>query len=274
MGESNKARKKFPLTKRLMKLAREDGKSQEQIAKICRTQQSIVSAWSRGEGLAYEDQIADLLVSYGPILRKQTSKLYYSLDQKVVWTSSLISGLQDYCVEVSIGDAEVSTNLSKLDSEEIQKYIGKSISPEFVEELKARCNKCEKTGWEKLFFPKPKYTRVMGPILFQHTFKQITEPQKNLVHACYRVVVHEQETNSEDFTIALLRRGKMKELMHSQVEGGIWWLEELGDYTLNDLIRKIDGLAAQIFEHGLSDEQSKHSEEFKSEALVLPYALR
>ena len=70
-------RKKFKLTKQLIKIALDNGHTQIGIQKMCRlSSQSQVSDWKNGVKLAYEDQIKPLLDLYGHQLRKVTSQLY------------------------------------------------------------------------------------------------------------------------------------------------------------------------------------------------------
>ncbi|QIO04673.1 XRE family transcriptional regulator [Acinetobacter shaoyimingii] len=70
-------RKKFKLTKQLIRIALDNGHTQISIQKMCRlSSQSQVSDWKNGVKLAYEDQIKPLLDLYGHKLRKVTSQLY------------------------------------------------------------------------------------------------------------------------------------------------------------------------------------------------------
>ena len=70
-------RKKFKLTKQLIRIALDNGHTQISIQKMCRlSSQSQVSDWKNGVKLAYEDQIKPLLDLYGHQLRKVTSQLY------------------------------------------------------------------------------------------------------------------------------------------------------------------------------------------------------
>lgn len=69
-------RKKFKLTRQLIKIALADGMTQIEIASICRVAQSCVSAWNKGVKLGYEHNLKPLLDKYGHKLRKVTSQLY------------------------------------------------------------------------------------------------------------------------------------------------------------------------------------------------------
>src|SRR5690606_11052484 len=76
----NAKKKPFRWTKELVRLARNENWTQKEIADRCRTQQSIVSAWSKGTKLGTEDQLRPLLEVFGHKLRRMTFKVYWSFD--------------------------------------------------------------------------------------------------------------------------------------------------------------------------------------------------
>lgn len=71
-------RKPFKLTKELLRLARNDGWTQAEIAQACRTQQSVVSGWLKGTGYGTEEQLKKLLDQYGSKLRRKTFRVYWN----------------------------------------------------------------------------------------------------------------------------------------------------------------------------------------------------
>lgn len=75
-----KKKRKFKQTKQLVRLAINDGWTQTEIAKACRTQQSIVSEWSKGSKQGTEQQLKALLEQYGHKLRRNTFRVYWSID--------------------------------------------------------------------------------------------------------------------------------------------------------------------------------------------------
>lgn len=80
-NSQNKPNKKpFKQTRELVRLALNNGWTQTEIAKNCRTQQSIVSAWSKGEKYGTEQQLQPLLELFGHKLRRNTFKLYQMFD--------------------------------------------------------------------------------------------------------------------------------------------------------------------------------------------------
>lgn len=80
--QSPGTKRPFKQTRALIRLAQNDGLTQQEIASLCRTQQSIVSAWAKGTKLAKEEQLTELLTRYGHTLRRQSFRLYWSLDHE------------------------------------------------------------------------------------------------------------------------------------------------------------------------------------------------
>tara|TARA_Y100001963_G_scaffold159304_1_gene262436 strand:- start:1645 stop:2310 length:666 start_codon:yes stop_codon:yes gene_type:complete len=79
--KDKRAKKKpFKWTRELVRLALNDGWTQLEIAEKCRTQQSIVSAWNKGSKQGTEEQLLPLLNLYGHKLRRNTFKVYWSLN--------------------------------------------------------------------------------------------------------------------------------------------------------------------------------------------------
>ena len=79
---NKKKKRKFKQTKHLVRLAINDGWSQVEIAEKCRTQQSIVSAWSKGTTQGTEQQLKPLLEQYGHKLRRNSFKVYWNIDSE------------------------------------------------------------------------------------------------------------------------------------------------------------------------------------------------
>jgi hypothetical protein len=77
-----KNKRKFKQTKQLVRLALNDSWTQNEIRVACRTQQSVVSAWSKGTKHATEEQLKPLLEQYGNKLRRNSFRVYWSIDPK------------------------------------------------------------------------------------------------------------------------------------------------------------------------------------------------
>ena len=76
MSEDKPSRQKLKWTKELVHIALNDGMTQEEISKVCRTQRSVVSSWKNGKNKATEQQLAELLRRYGARLNRTTAKVY------------------------------------------------------------------------------------------------------------------------------------------------------------------------------------------------------
>jgi transcriptional regulator with XRE-family HTH domain len=78
----NAKKKKFNQTRQLINLALNDEWTQTDIAKACRVQQSVVSAWKNGAAKATENQLIQLLKIYGHKLRRNSFRVYQSIDSE------------------------------------------------------------------------------------------------------------------------------------------------------------------------------------------------
>ena len=72
---------RFPNTKDLVRIALNDGMTQIEIARRCRSQQSQISKWKSGQLLAERQQLQPLLELYGEKLRRISLKLYQTKHQ-------------------------------------------------------------------------------------------------------------------------------------------------------------------------------------------------
>ncbi len=77
-----KSKRKFKQTKPLVKLALNNGWTQPEIAETCRTQQSVVSAWSKGTKQGTEQQLKPLLEIFGHKLRRNSFRVYWCIDSE------------------------------------------------------------------------------------------------------------------------------------------------------------------------------------------------
>lgn len=76
----NAKKKRFKLTRQLVRMAINDGWTQKDIADTCRTHQSVVSAWNKGQKSATEQQVRPLLEIYGHKLRRNSFRVYWNID--------------------------------------------------------------------------------------------------------------------------------------------------------------------------------------------------
>lgn len=81
MSDDAPIRQKFKWTKELINIALNDGMTQEEIARVCRTQQSVVSSWKSGKNKATEQQLAEILRRYGARLNRSTARVYLAFQK-------------------------------------------------------------------------------------------------------------------------------------------------------------------------------------------------
>lgn len=74
------SRRKFKYTQQLVTMAL-DEMTQDEVAKLCRVSQSIVSGWLHGRSRAYEHQVAELRKRYGHRLHRATSRVYLAIER-------------------------------------------------------------------------------------------------------------------------------------------------------------------------------------------------
>jgi transcriptional regulator with XRE-family HTH domain len=67
---------KFKYTRELVRIATHDGMTQQEIANLCRVEQSVVSGWQNGKSLAFDHQVVELKKRYGNRLNRTTSRVY------------------------------------------------------------------------------------------------------------------------------------------------------------------------------------------------------
>lgn len=72
----NQKKRPFKQTKELVRLALNEGWTQQDIAKRCRTQQSVVSEWKKGTKFGSEEHLKPLLELFGYKLRRTSFRLY------------------------------------------------------------------------------------------------------------------------------------------------------------------------------------------------------
>lgn len=77
---SKKNKRKFKQTKQLVRLALNDGWTQNEIKDACGVQQSIVSGWKSGSKQGTEQQLKPLLEIYGHKLRRNSFRVYWNID--------------------------------------------------------------------------------------------------------------------------------------------------------------------------------------------------
>lgn len=80
---------KFKHTRELVRLALNDGMTQDEIGRLCRVQQSVVSGWANGKSKAKEEVLTPLLTRYGHRLNRTSGGTYLILGTpEVPWENT------------------------------------------------------------------------------------------------------------------------------------------------------------------------------------------
>jgi len=70
------SKRNFKHTRELVKIALDDGMTQDEIRRACRVSQSTVSKWKNGKARASHDQLRPLIEKYGHRLQRATARTY------------------------------------------------------------------------------------------------------------------------------------------------------------------------------------------------------
>lgn len=152
---------RFPHTRELIQLALKEGMTQGEIARKCRVQQSVVSAWASGKRKATEQQIEPLLKRYGARLHRGVTRLY--LVPKTPFEESDIA-------------KQLLALTERFDQAEFEKLelqiFGKKQGP--AGEWQARYNAVtEEARLQQAFQGPHRLVQVQGRVLFRYTFREL-----------------------------------------------------------------------------------------------------
>ncbi|WP_422460467.1 helix-turn-helix domain-containing protein [Endozoicomonas sp. ALB115] len=152
MTQAKKKNKPFRQTKKLIRMALEDGWTQTEIAKKARVTQSVVSGWATGKTKAKENQIQFLLDEYGDRLRNGSCHVYCHAEKYYEVDQNLINYLKKM-------DIPLPDNSSHISSIELRTLIKAGIGEEVRLPAELVLEKRE-----ELF-------QVDAPIIFRFTFQ-------------------------------------------------------------------------------------------------------
>lgn len=289
MSEDKPSRQKFKWTKELVNIALNDGMTQEEISKVCRTQQSVVSSWKNGKNKATEQQLAELLRRYGARLNRTTAKVYLVYeDPKGTWEATetgrqlLEEQEQSKAAPTTAQVFDVPRRGWTAENEPIEARIKRSRE-DFAE-----------SGPHRL-------VQVEGPVVFRYTFSVLShrafrrsvdlsrEPiARWVLHDLHRgkfLLVSQSRRQlvgtakrrwDIEFQDAKARASKLAEharvppppmissdYVNSTDDAGRWISFLCGPLTVEELLREVDDY--------LADSETTHS---PHDELVLPYLIR
>lgn len=218
MSEPKKKSERFKYTRELVNIALNDGMTQEDIKKLCRTTQSVVSAWKSGESKAQLHVIGPLLARYGNRLNRTTARVYLVESPSAnapQWAETdqgraLLQIREDHEAQTRRGFGQPLWFPHKqiAGSKELVEHLfgsgEKSIPLEMVikvaeEEFDARQRP-------------PKIVRVDGPIVLRHSFRNLMTvlrgPRLELEQVpVARWIIHHQQRGR--FVLVCQRRRKL-----------------------------------------------------------------
>ncbi len=190
---------KFKHTRELVRIALNEGMTQAEIARLCRTQQSVVSHWGNGSSKARQSQIAPLIQQFGHKLNRSTSRVYYvedPPDPNARWEDTERAKKLLALEKVEARDEKFRAEFVRL-YREINPWPHPGVGPENLD-----------VDWlvnsdRENFSSRPANWRVVvveGPVVFRHVFTFPTEAQRGQqVHLTLepfrRVIVHLHEPN-------------------------------------------------------------------------------
>lgn len=198
MPQDKENNKLFAQTKRLIRIALEDGWTQKAIAEKARVSQSVVSGWSTGNGKAKYQQIEFLLEVYGSRLRKLSTTVYSTQNYYYQLTPELKAFLESNDIDPAPFQAE--NKVPEMDMEKLLKNSGSETQNALKAKFKAICSE--------------DITQVEAPVIFRFVFQRefIVGKQKKK-HTVEKWVLH--TLGGGRFLLAIQAR---RELSDQQVE--------------------------------------------------------
>lgn len=172
MNEKAPKESKFKHTRELVRIALNEGMTQSDIARVCRTQQSVVSHWADGSSKARQSQVAPLIQRFGHKLNRSTSRVYYvedPPDPEVRWedTERAQKLLAHKKREAKAGDRRDTLDALKSLQPEVEQWFGATQGDQCwtIEKL----IQVDQDDFRRRPLPwRP--VVVEGPIIFRHTF--------------------------------------------------------------------------------------------------------
>lgn len=156
MTQDKENNKPFRQTKKLIRMALEDGWTQTAIGKKARVQQSVVSGWSNGTGKAKYQQIEFLLEKYGDRLRKLSTTIYSTQNYHYELTPELRAFMESHDIDPEPFQAEGEVLEEALD--QLLKNSGSKTQKDLKEKFQAIYSE--------------EITQVEAPVIFRFVFQR------------------------------------------------------------------------------------------------------
>lgn len=188
--ESNKP---FRQTKKLIRLALDDGWTQKEIAAKARVQQSVVSGWATGKTKAKRHQIEFLLEEYGSQLRKLSSSIYSSQNYYYELTPELLSFFKSSDIDVQQFERK-----GRISSSEARKLLKEKSMHAQLQQL---LDRFESLSDEVI-------TQVEAPVIFKFVFQdEVTRGKQRKKFSVKRWILH--SLGGQRFLLAIQSRREL-----------------------------------------------------------------
>jgi hypothetical protein len=251
---------KYPYTKEVVNAARKDGMTQTEIAKLCRTQQSIVSGWSKGEILALIHVIKPLIEKYGTQINKKYSRVYFAYKQHYTINNAVLSLCGEHAESLK----------THLDLDEIyntQEEFFQVFEKKGIVISTERKNPYEPSEEEKLlesaYSEKDSIVQVEGKIIFKYHFqKENNKIGSSKKFTWQRWIIH--ELGAGEFTwVAQLRREIEGNPIDTLYDEAKWKSQIFSPLKPEEIIQRAENYMGRLNEH-----------QYVNDKAVLPFILR
>jgi hypothetical protein len=204
---------KYPYTKEVVNAARKDGMTQTKIAKLCRTQQSIVSGWSKGETLAPIHVIKPLIEKYGTQINKKYSRVYFAYQIRYTINDAVLSlcgehveSLKTHLDEIYNTPKEFLQVFEKTGIVVSKERKRKKDESGFVVSELSQKEELLKSAYSE----KDSIVQIEGKIIFKYHFQEkIDSPGARKKKFTWQIwIIH--ELGAGEFTLVIQHRRKIK----------------------------------------------------------------
>lgn len=207
-SNSAESKKKFSHTRELVKIALDDGMSQTEIARMCRTSQSVVSGWLNGTSRAKMTAIRPLIERYGSRLSRVSAKYYIAEPASVdrsAWKTTESGQRMSAIGRGPLSDQELELLKEVLGAAEVERACELRVREDDLVE----CAKQELEDRGSV----DRIVRVEGPIIFRQVFRNwilIARSRRSELEAfpTTRCVIH--QVGPSQFQLVIQRRRELR----------------------------------------------------------------
>jgi hypothetical protein len=186
-------KERYRETRELVRIALNDGMTQAEIARLCRTQQSQVSMWANGPRKARTHQLEPLIERYGDRVRQGSQRSYLTgFEQPVPWEESEILAAIKSLTEAVQRAAARDTDTDKTkdpyfnpawqripesvsaEKQKVEALLGVSLDEVSPSQLDDIAQQAQQSIVQRGV---PQIEIVTGPLVFRHLFRRLAPRQ-------------------------------------------------------------------------------------------------